>query len=852
MTTKNYMATCPKGLENLLAKELLSLNAGEVQESVAAVYFSADLGTAYNICLWSRLANRVLLLLERTRIDSDEAMYQVAFNIPWAEHFSDQQSILVDFNGTSAYIRDARFGAKRIKDAINDHFVNRGDTRLTVDDQNPQILIYVRLFKGRLSIGLDLVGESLHKRAYRIGGGAAPLKENLAAAMLMQCDWPNIASQGGSFVDPMCGSGTLLIEAALMAANIPPTFLRLRGLTGKTDFNLSYLADFDAEIWQQAIAQLEQAVSDAAQKPKCVIQGYDIHPRSVALAQDNIALAGLDDWIEVKQCDIANLQLDQDLKAGLLLVNPPYGERLGDVETLKPVYSQLGDVLKRDCMDWQAAVFTGNLDLGWETGLRSWRQHRLYNGGIECQLQRYRIEPGNFVEDRADRGKKIIAIESLNESAQMLANRLRKNRKRLKRWLATSKQGCYRLYDADLPEYVVAIDCYTAVELIDNDLSGNDASDDTSDSIDSGEDNYRNDSDESSKEQTNQNYYKNAYGTSSKSDSSDANKESSYSHSSSRNTNNRDSNSTNSYYNKTEKTKLYQKTSQYQIGRPFRNALSLPKRQAVEDQGLYIHMQEYAPPANIDAAVARKRIKDAVAAVSAVLEVPMERIYVKRRERQRGAKQYQKLEDKAFDMVVEESGHKFKVNLGRYLDTGIFLDHRPVRQHIAAEIKGKRFLNLYSYTSSATVYAALAGASQSVSIDLSNSYLHWSQHNFELNQIDPDKHQLVRADCMQWLEKNAEMFDYILLDPPSFSNSKRMENTLDISRDQAQLVDLAMRHLNDSGSLYFSNNKRGFALADEISQQYDVQDITTDTLDPDFERGRPAHKCWLIRHKTGS
>ncbi len=803
MANENYMATCPKGLEHVLALELAELQAEDVQESVAGCYFSASQATAYRICLWSRLANRVLLLLARTRIDSDESMYQAAVKLPWSDYFSADKTLLIDFNGTSSFIRDSRFGALRIKDAVNDHFVNAGHTRLTIDDEKPDVLIYVRLFNGRFSIGLDLIGESLHKRGYRSSGGAAPLKENLAAAILRQSDWPTIASEGGSFVDPMCGSGTLLIEAALMAANIPPTFLRTRGLVGNGLWTLTQLSDFDSELWQAVLDEQSQTVNDALEKRQCSIQGFDINPRNLALAQDNVAIAGLDDWIVLKQCDIANLVLDKTLPNGLLVVNPPYGERLGEVEALMPVYRQLGDMLKRSCMGWQATVFTGNLDLGWETGLRSWRQNRLYNGSIECQVQRYKVNAASIVEDQSGRGKKILSFDDLNENAQMLANRLRKNQKRLRKWLKLNDNLCYRLYDADLPEYAVAIDCYFAVERIAGE--GDDAA-----VFD------------------------------------------------------------NTVYEKPVE-EVIDETSPYAVARrfqqrskkpsppvqlknrgasPYKNVpMPLPERTPLSENTLFIHVQEYAPPATIDPGMAHKRVKDAIAAVSCVLEVPLERIYVKRRERQRGAKQYQKQEGEAFDMVVEEQGHKFKVNLQRYLDTGIFLDHRYVRQRIASEVKTKRFLNLYSYTSSATVYAAKAGAESSVSVDMSNSYLNWSRHNFELNNINLSSHQLVRADCTEWLKHSHDMFDCILLDPPSFSNSKKMDHTLDISRDHAELICLAMARLAENGSLYFSTNKRGFSLDRSVSDSFAAQEITRDTLGPDFERGRPAHKCWLIRHR---
>ena len=804
----NLMATCPKGLENLLGKELLALGAASIQESVAACYFTADLANVYKICLWSRLANRIILLLERARVNSDQEMYDTAFQLPWSSHFTEQQSLLVDFNGTSEFTRDARFGALRIKDAINDHFVNSGSSRLLIADELPDVVVYVRLFKGRISIGLDMVGESLHKRGYRSGGGAAPLKENLAAAMLIQCGWPAISQAGGSFVDPMCGSGTLLIEAALMAANIPPAFLRVRGFTGNSKWTHNHLLSFDAELWSRALQVLEQAVNNVAAQPPCAILGYDIDPRSIALTKDNLAMAGLTGWVQVKQCDIANLQLDSDLPTGLLLVNPPYGERLGEVEALKPVYAQLGQVLKRDCLDWQAGVFTGNTDLGWKTGLRSWRQHRLYNGGLECQLQRYRIEPKNFVEDNTERGKKILQFENLNENAQMLANRLRKNRKRLSAMIKANQHLCYRLYDADLPEYAVAIDCYPIVELFEADP------DETKLGESKPDESLQNNI---AKAHSTPNYYANAkskFGVS-----------------------------------KASSQRGKNAAASHQPGRSYRKPAPLGNRYSVEGQMVF-HVQEYAAPPKVDGGLALRRIKDAVAAVSCVFECPLERIYLKQRERQKGGKQYQKLDESAPDMVIQESGHKLKVNLGRYLDTGVFLDHRPVRQRIASEINGKRFLNLYCYTASASVYAACAGAAQTVSVDMSNTYLQWSQHNFELNDIDMCSHHLVRADCSQWLANSNAIFDCILLDPPSFSNSKRMENTLDISRDQAELVNLAMKRLDKAGNLYFSNNKRGFKLAQEIIDGYDVIDITAKTLDRDFSRGRPAHQCWLIRHKA--
>ena len=221
MPTSTFMAVCPKGLEHLLANELRSFCVDSVQESVAACYFDSSLHVAYKVCLCSRLANRVIDLKLRTHVNSKDSLYENIKNLSWESYFSGNSSILVDFNGSSSYIRDSRFGAQLTKDAINDRLIKDNKPRLQVNLKKPEILIYVRLFNNKLSIGLDLVGESLHKRGYRKYSGEAPLKENLAAGILMQSDWKTIADSGGIFLDPMCGSGTFLIEAALIATDMP-------------------------------------------------------------------------------------------------------------------------------------------------------------------------------------------------------------------------------------------------------------------------------------------------------------------------------------------------------------------------------------------------------------------------------------------------------------------------------------------------------------------------------------------------------------------------------------------------------------------------------------------------------
>lgn len=739
----DYMATCPKGLENILAKELIALGAQLVKESVAACYFSAELSTAYNICLWSRIANRILVLFKKTQLESLDELQLTVTELRWSDWFSPDQTIAVDFNGSNHYIRDSRYGAQITKDAINDHFQRQGEKRLTVDTDKPDILIYVRLFKARFSIGIDLVGESLHRRGYRRSTGSAPLKENLAAAILMLAEWPSLSAEEKPFIDPMCGSGTLLIEAALIANAIAPSYLR--GF-----FSLQHLKNYEPELWQKLQAKARESLENAGQC-KSVIVGYDQDRKTIALCKENIAAAGLQAFIQVEQQSIENLssinKLNPEKSNGLVVVNPPYGKRLGDIETLDALYKQLGDWLKRDCLGWNAAVFTGNVDLGWSTRLRSWRQHGLYNGSIHCQLQRYKIEEKNFIAGRKpDTG--IVQQSTLSDSAQMLANRIKKNLRKLKSWLRENPDICYRVYDADLPEYAVAIDCYSAWVL---------------------------DDDESSE---------------------------------------------------------------------MSNHKSLSK----DKPQYYFHVQEYAAPSSIDTRVAKKRLRDVLHVVSAVFDVTLESIILKQRQRQRGATQYEKQETANQFLLVKEDQSRFLINLEQYLDTGLFLDYRPVRRHLAANIRGKRFLNLFAYTSTATVYAAKAGAVSSVSVDMSKTYTQWSARNFALNALPVWEHQLITADCLQWLRQEpSKRFDCILLDPPSFSNSKRMQTTLDIQRDHVELINLCIEWLADGGCLYFSNNRKGFKLDNSLHEHYSIEDISRETHDPDFDRPKTAHHCWIIR-----
>jgi len=241
-------------------------------------------------------------------------------------------------------------------------------------------------------------------------------------------------------------------------------------------------------------------------------------------------------------------------------------------------------------------------------------------------------------------------------------------------------------------------------------------------------------------------------------------------------------------------------------------------------------------------------LHELMSALPSALNTPGEHIFLKQRRKQSGKQQYEKLDQQEQMIEVGEGGCRLLVNLSDYLDTGLFLDHRLLRLMIQRKSRGMRFLNLFCYTATATVHAAKGGAETTTSVDMSNTYIRWAKRNMALNGFS-DQHHIVEADCLVWLKENKDKFNIILLDPPTFSNSKKMEGVLDIQRDHVELIELAMSHLAKKGELYFSTNYRRFKLDDLILARFNVENITEQTLDKDFLRNQRIHQCWRLAQR---
>ncbi|MFT6464911.1 bifunctional 23S rRNA (guanine(2069)-N(7))-methyltransferase RlmK/23S rRNA (guanine(2445)-N(2))-methyltransferase RlmL [Halopseudomonas sp.] len=742
--TLELFVTCPRGIEGLLLDEMKALGAQSPRETHSGVSLQGDMQLAYRICLWSRLANRVLLILERFPVADAQGLYDGVAGIDWSQHLLPEGSLAVDFGGILPGVDNTHFGALKVKDAIVDGLRKADGSRPSVDRVNPDLRINVHCRSGEAQLAIDLSGHSLHQRGYRLQQGAAPLKENLAAAILLRAGWPQLAETHGALADPMCGSGTFLVEAAMMAADMAPNLQR-------EQWGFSHWLQHDPALWETVRAEAKQRAEAGLAREPLWIRGYEADPRLLQPLRNNIQRAGLGNWVKVYQGELATFAPSPDKgQKGLIVCNPPYGERLGEAASLVYLYQKLGEVLRQQCEGWQAAIFTGNPDLGKRMGIRSHKQYALFNGALPCKLLLMDLQPERYVtgsakpmqersnqsaaqpEQQADSrqpsAQPVTDVPQTNarlsESAQMFANRLKKNLKNLGKWARQQDISCYRVYDADMPEFAVAIDLY----------------------------------------------------------------------------------------------------------------------------GDWAHVQEYQAPETISEDKARARLQDVLVALPGVLGIPPAQVVLKQRLRQSGSAQYQRMDRKGEFLTINEGQVKLLVNLTDYLDTGVFLDHRPLRLRLAAEARNKRFLNLFCYTASATVHAAVGGARSTTSVDLSRTYLDWARRNLSLNGLS-DLHQLVHADVMQWLEDDRGEYDLIFIDPPTFSNSKRLDDVFDVQRDHVRLIEMAMDRLAAGGVAYFSNNFRRFRLDAALQEKYEVSDISAQTLDKDFQRNTRIHRTWRISRR---
>lgn len=762
--------TCADGLENALLIELDSFGlAGEIIRA-GRIRVQVSLAKFYHICLYSRVASRVLLpigeyhfkqkqattnqiskdakgrtvarTLDTQIIDEDvpEALYKFAARYDWAKVFGLDDTFAIRLSTDKRLTVNQQFATLRIKDAIADNFNKQFGERPDVS-KTPDFHIFAAANNKFAELFLDLSGTSLHRRGYRVVNTAAPLKENLAAALLYESNWHT--GKHDALIDPMCGSGTFITEALLMRADYPV------GLDKTTaEFGFYHWAYHDDVLWQEAVSRASERfhanLDKLAQNPPTVI-ALDADANATHACHQNLLASGLApiiSHITLQQKAVSGLKDTlSKIRADhpLIITNPPYGERLGESDFIKPLYHGLGLSVVDGLM--QAGVTRADMAV-----LGSHVEHvdtlpiidpktlRCHNGALTVY----------FRHGALDLSKKDSLIESFvkreisNEESQEFINRFQKNLAHLKKLAKTDDVTNLRVYDADLPNYNVAIDLY-------------------------------------------------------------------------------------------------------------------------DDK---VHVQEYAPPKQIPADVAKARFNLVLNGVREVLGVFREDVFIKTRARQSGNEQYTKnpnADTKRKKMyVAREHGAYLYVNFTDYLDTGLFIDHRNMRQIVANASRAKRVLNLFAYTCTASVHAAMAGARSVTSVDLSANYLDWGKQNFALNGLVLDaeyesgqKYQFIASDVFEWIKEHTEQYDVIFIDPPTFSNSKKFKGTFDVQRDHVALINRAMNRLSADGVLYFSNNYTRFELDESLNARYDVVCITDKTIGFDFNPKKPIHQSYQIRHKNG-
>jgi 23S rRNA (guanine2445-N2)-methyltransferase / 23S rRNA (guanine2069-N7)-methyltransferase len=695
-----------RGAETVVAREAMAIVGGQPEIRAGSVHLEGTLRDAYRLRLGMRCASRLLMVLTRFEGTDGDAVYEGLASHPFEDLFSRRASFSIEAVGRGA--EPLHFLTLRAKDAVVDRFRARTGDRPSVDKRDPDVRLHLHVHGRAGQLALDLGDGSLSRRGYRPGGASAPLRESLAATLLHLADYPAMAIEGKPMIDPMCGSGTLVIEAAMVAAGIAPGLARPspRGV----------VSVHDLRVFDDVKRELEGARRPLAALP--VLLGRDHDERALRLSRESARRAGVLEAVRFELGPMEAARPPAGAPPGLLLVNPPYGERLGDATDLLSLYERLGDLLRWHFPGYRAGVFTADETLSRRVGLKASRRYALHNGPLPSSLSIYEIHT------ETPRARPSWKEEPRAEAA-MFRNRLEKNIRRLASYVRSRGLEAYRLYDRDIPEYAFAIDRY----------------------------------------------------------------------------------------------------------------------------GDRLLVQEWAPPARIDPQLAASRARDVRLVLERTLEVEPEKIHFRRRRRRGRFDQVASAGAAADVFVVSEGEHRFEVELSDRLDTGLYLDHRELRRMAAKGVSGTRYLNLFAYTGSASVYAARAGA-RVVSVDLSRTYLDWAERNFRENGLDPRSYAFLRGDVFDFLERERGLFATIFCNPPSYSKSKSAGTELDVKRDHAHLIRLAMRRLEPEGRLFFSTHARGFELDAALARELRVEELSPKSVPPDF--GRDAHRAYLIGHRGDS
>ena len=745
-----FFATCPTGFEQLLASELQALGMDSVRPLQGQVAFTGTTAQAMKACLWSRLASRIVLVLGRVAATDSDELYDSLRSMAWEEHVRPQATFAVDASGTNAELRSSQFVALRAKDAVSDRMFETTGIRPMTDIANPALRVVVRLSRNRATVGIDLAGEPLFRRGYE--RGKRGLRPDYAAALLALGGWKDVAPDA-LLLDVQASRGAsapLLVEAASIAAKQAPGLLRVRwGFEG--------WAGYDGDAWQACLGEAQDAFVRQPQVRLASVGG------ARASLMRALRTAGIEaDVLAPRSDELAALGSPTLLTCDLIQCadEPPAQAKL--VSALLDAAHQCAptriSALSRDGLPAVALGASPEQAIATKVGRDDARL---------CAF----VGPVGVAHKRIDIPNKE-PITPIVAASDQFAARLRKVARLRARWADREDVSCYRIYDADLPDYALTLDLFQGCD---------------------------------------------------------------------------------------------------------------PQTMAPTGQR-WLQVFEYAAPKEVDPALARCRLLDALAISQAVLDVDPANVFVRVRRHGKGGSQYAAEAMSGADRkrpggkarrgqtskelpelppgahLIDEGGLVFEVNFLQRLDCGIFLDHRETRsmlREMAKQTKGsKRFLNLFAYTGTATCYAADGGMIHTTTVDMSRPSLDWAKRNMERNGFAGKEHEYVQADVIRWVDEQRHTrnrWDLIFCDVPTFSNSRRMGGrSFDVQRDHAELLISLSRLLTRNGSCVFSCNLRSFVPDTQKLERakVEVEDITQQTIPEDFSRNKRIHHTYLIRRAS--
>jgi 23S rRNA (guanine2445-N2)-methyltransferase / 23S rRNA (guanine2069-N7)-methyltransferase len=801
-----FTARTLEGLEWVLAKELEAIGARDLRIGRRTIEFSPEAGqdraTLYRAVLECRTAIRVLQPLGRFVVDSPESLYRAMQEVDWTEQLKVSDSLRVDAAIHDTFLTHSLYAAQIVKDAVVDQLRTPSGKRPNVQLRGATLRIALHLVGDVATVFRDAAGRSLHQRGWRMGEVEAPLSEVLAAGILAIAGWwragaTGPATTGEPLLDPLGGSGTLVLEGATIAAGMAPGLWRAR----RRAHGFFRFRDRDESLAAKLVADLEARVRLPAAG---AFFASDLDPQAVAAARACAEAAGVAAAVAIEQRHFE--EVVPQTAPGLVVTNPPYGERL-PLPRAGALFRRLGDWLVQRCGGWRAAILAADTPALAHLGLRPSHRIPLMNGPIPCRLLELTLRERTAPPVSPPPSPPSSQVEGRGESSTPRADH-------------PPAAAASRDRGEDAEPWRLRHAAGGSVEPGGGEASGR--------------------------------------GTSSRPGADGANDEASPA---------------------AHPGRPRARTTTDQIGdfrrrlaKRFKHLAKWARRQGIEAFRIYdrdipeiplaidwyagwLHAAEYDRPHERTEIEHEVWLDRMIEAAAAELGVPLDRTFLKTRRRQRGGEQYEKLAERKALVTVHEGGLAFECNLSDYVDTGLFLDHRITRSLVRAEAAGKRFLNLFGYTGSFSVYAAAGGAAETTSVDLSNTYLDWTRANLARNGFkDAGRHRTVRDEARAFLEHRARRgeppFDLVVVDPPTYSRSAKSETPWDVERDHADLLELVWRNLAPSGVVYFSTNFRRFHLAaDLLEPRFTVREITNRTIPEDFRNER-IHRCWRLVAKS--